>query len=178
MLKAMSFKLLLLIPMLAPCQMTHAQAQPRSPEESIYSHINRQAALSRSGNSADADTELTHQLFTSASVPTDLADAFGFTDRIVKAENKYRHGSHAAVREADVIKAINNFADSIGAPAWAHTNQTEVRRLRMHMLTLYPQLMSSQGPPDATHHYKAINDDMRPIEGAYVATTMVYQKCL
>jgi hypothetical protein len=105
-----------------------------------------------------------------------MADGFGFTDRIVQAESQYRNGAHPAVHESDVVKAINNFANSIGAPQWAHTNQIEVRRLRMHMLTLYPQLMASQAPPDSKQHYKAIDEDMRPIEGAYVATTLIYQK--
>jgi hypothetical protein len=156
----------------APAQVI-SQANPAG--ESVLTHVNRQAISSRSGNSA-ATADLTHQLFTNAGIPTELADAFGFTDRIVQAEVAYRNGTHAAIHETDVVKAINNLTSTIGAPQWAHTSQPEIRKLRMHMLVLYPQLMASQDPPDTKGHRKAVSDNMRPIEASYLATALLYQK--
>jgi hypothetical protein len=109
-------------------------------------------------------------------IPTDLADAFGFTDRIVHAEAEYHNGGHPAVHESDVVKAVNNMVTAIGAPQWAQTSPAEVRRLRMHMLVIYPQLIASQEPPDSNGHHKAVSNNLRPIEAAYLATTMLYQK--
>jgi hypothetical protein len=150
---------------------THANATV----ETVSSHVNHQAVLSRSGNSA-ATTELAHQLFKNVAIPTNLADAFGFTNRIVKAETDYRNGAHSAVHEADVVKAINNMVDTIGAPQWAHTSPAEVSKLRMHMLVVYPQLLASQEPPDSKGHVKVVSNNLRPMEAAYLATTLLYQK--
>jgi len=165
--------LLFLTALIAFCSRTQAQNQPT--HETINSHINHQAALSRAGD-VTATTELVHQLYKNVSVPTDVADAFGYTDRVVQAETAFRSSQHSAIHESDIVKSVNNFADSIGAPAWVHTNRIEVRKLRMHMLTLYPQLMASHAAPDAKHHYKPLDDDMRPVEGTYVAMTLLYQK--
>jgi hypothetical protein len=156
----------------APAQVG-SQASPTG--ESVFAHVNRQAELSRSGNSA-ATAELARQLFKNASIPTDLADALGFTDRIVQAEIGHRNGTHPAVHEADVVKAVNNLTNTIGAPQWAQTNRVEVRKLRMHLVVLYPQLMASQEPADANGHRKAVNESLRPIEASYLATSMLYQK--
>jgi hypothetical protein len=46
----------------------------------------------------------------------------------------------------------------------------------MHMLVLYPQLLVSREPPDAKGHYKAVSEKLRPMEAAYLATTLLYQK--
>ncbi len=90
-------------------------SQPNSANESVFAHVNRQANLSRSGNSA-ATAELAHQLFTTASIPTDSADSLGNTQRIVQAEIAHRNGAHPAIHEADVVKAINSFATTVSAP--------------------------------------------------------------
>ena len=97
-------------------------SSPASPGQSAHAKVNELADLSRSGN-ADATTELTRQMFRSNGIPSDIADSFGFTDRIVKAEAAYRDGSQASVHEADIVKAVNNLANTFAAPAWLHTNQ-------------------------------------------------------
>ena len=169
-------KSLILFAVILCVQVLAQAAPPENPMgETVYSHVNDQAVLSRSGNFA-ATTELTHQLFKNVAIPTELADAFGFTDRIAHAEVEYRKGAHPAVHESDVVKAVNNMVTAIGAPQWAHTSLAEVRKLRMHMLVVYPQLIASQEPPDSSGHYKAVSDNLRPIEAAYLATTMLYQK--
>ena len=146
----------------------------RGPQSS-YAHINQQAELSRAGD-VNATLEVTHELFRRTEIPIDFADAFGFTDRIVNAEIEHHRGRRPRVSEGDVANAVNHLAETAGAPSWVKTNQNEVRQLRMHMLVLYPNLLTSREPADKDGHRKAISDGLRPIEAAYVATTMIYQK--
>jgi hypothetical protein len=154
---------------------TPSSTLPISQGKSLRAKVNELADLSRAGN-ADATTELTRQMFRTNGIPSDIADSFGFTDRIVKSEAAYRNGTHASVYEADIVKAINNLASTFGAPAWAHTNQVEVRKVRMRLLVTYPRLFASQEPPDDKGHYKALSENMRPVEAAYLALCLLYQK--
>jgi hypothetical protein len=149
------------------------QTQPSA--ESVFAHVNRHAVLSRAGDPA-ATAELSHQLFRNVAIPIELADVLGFSDRMVQAETEYRKGNRPAVHEADIVKAVNNLTNTIGAPQWAHTSQAEVRKLRMHMLVLYPQLMGTSEASDAKGRYKAVSEKLGPMEAAYLATTLLYQK--
>jgi hypothetical protein len=154
---------------------TASHSKQSGAQQSHYVHINEQAELSRAGD-VNATVELTHELFKGTEIPVDFADAFGFTDRIVNAESEHHRGRHPRVSEGDVVKAVNHLADVAGAPSWVKTDQGEVRKLRMHMLVLYPNLLASHEPADKDGHRKAISDGLRPIEAAYIATTMIYQK--
>ena len=150
-------------------------SSPASPGQSAHAKVNELADLSRSGN-ADATTELTRQMFRSNGIPSDIADSFGFTDRIVKAEAAYRDGSQASVHEADIVKAVNNLANTFAAPAWLHTNQVEVHNARMRLIVPYPRLFASQEPTDDKGNSNAPTENMRPVEAAYIAITLLYQK--
>ncbi|MGH9597071.1 MAG: hypothetical protein ACRD3K_09770, partial [Edaphobacter sp.] len=116
--------------------------------------MNQWADLSRAGN-AEATTELTRQMFRNGGIPSEMADAFGYTDRIVKADVAYQNGTEPAIHEADIVKAVNNLVNTVGAPTWVRTNQVEVRKWRMRLLLTYPRLIGSHEPPDAHGHYKA-----------------------
>jgi len=152
-------------------------SQPSQPpvSESAYSHANKLAALSRAGN-VDATRELSREPFRNAGIPTEVADAFGFTDRIAQAEIAYRQGQHSAVHEQDVVNAINNLASTLGAPAWTHTNQAEVRRLRVRLFATLPKLFANHEPPDAKGLHSLLSSKMSPIEASYIATTMLCMK--
>ncbi len=162
---------------IVPCNQMPAQVAPPVvfSGESVYAHVNHQAVLSKAGD-ITATADLAHELFKSVAIPTEVADAFGFTDRIVRADVAYQQKTLPAVHESDIVKAINNIVSTIGGPQWARTNQVEVRKLRMHMLVLYPQLLASRERPDGNGHRKAVGDNLRPIEAAWIATTMLYQK--
>jgi hypothetical protein len=156
----------------APAQVTPENNPIR---ESVIAHVNRQAVLARAGD-ASATLELAHQMFLNAGIPIEVADSFGFTGRIIQAETDYRNQAHPATHEADIVKAVNNLTSTIGAPQWVNTNPAEVRKLRMHMLAAYPQLLASHEPPDAKGHRKAVSENLSPMEAAYVATHLLYQK--
>jgi len=158
----------------APSSSTSKPAQaPVS--ESAYSHANKLAVRSRAGDVA-ATKELAREPFRNAGIPTEVADAFGFTDRIAQAETAYRQGQHSAVHEQDIVNAVNNLASTLGTPAWTHTTQAEVRRLRVRLFATVPKLFANHEPPDAKGHYSLLSPNMSPIEGSYIATTMLYMK--
>lgn len=127
----------------------------------------------QSGNAA---RDLAREAFKNAGIPVILPDAFGFTDRIAQAEVDFRKGDHAPVHEEDIVRAINNFADSIGAPDWVHTTPSEVRRLRVQLLIAVPKLFANNQPPDAKRQYQLLRAKMGPIEATYLAMTMVFMK--
>lgn len=148
---------------------------PDTHPRSSLEQVNLQASL-LSSQHQNAATFLAHQAFRNIGVPTDIADSFGFTNRIVQVDALYRHGQHRGVTEQDVLRAVNNFVDKVQAPAWAHATPQEVRKLRMRLLVLYPQLMASHAAPDTSGHYRALDDTMSPLEAAHLATSLLYQK--
>jgi hypothetical protein len=146
-----------------------------TPGAALHAKMNQLADLSRAGNT-EATTELTRQTFLNSGIQSEIADSFGFTNRIVKAEAAFQNGVQPAIHEADIVNAVNNLANTVGAPTWVRTNQVEVRKWRMRLLATYPRLIASHEPPDANGRYKALSDNMRPVEASYIALSLLYQK--
>lgn len=115
-------------------------------------------------------------LFENASVPDQVADAMGFTDRVSRAEADYQSGAHTPVHEIDIVRAVNHLMEGVGAPQWSRTSLPEVHKLRMHLLVGYPHLIASNLPPDSKGRRKPLADTMSPLESAFIATTLVFQK--
>ena len=139
----------------------NALANPPSPQASIqavplpeqsFRKIDQQAAVAKHGSESDVRA-LTVSLVNTGGLPYEIANAYGFTDRIVNAEMLYRSGGQAAIRDSDVVTAVNNLFTTLGAPAWAQTDQAEVRKLRAGLMEMYPHLMASEAPPDQKGRY-------------------------
>jgi hypothetical protein len=141
----------------------------------IYRQINDQAVLARSGD-ANAIVGLSLNVFHRVGIPAEAVNTFHYAGRVAQAETDYRKGVHSAVHEEDIVKAHNNFMNTVGAPAWALTNQAEVRKLRMGYLARYPKLLANQVPPDANGKYEALSKDIAPIEAVFLATSLIYSK--
>lgn len=151
-------------------------AQPTASRgKSDYAIANEEVALSRAGD-ADATVALAHEMFRNAGIPTQIADSFGYTRRVVQAQTEYQKGTLPPIHEKDIVTAVNNLANSLGLPAWAHTTQPEVRKLRVRLFLAIPQLFVSHAPPDAQGHHQLLSPDMSPLEAGYIATTMLYMK--
>ncbi len=140
-----------------------------------YRQIDQLAVRSRSGDKRST-LLLTRMMFENASVPDQVADAMGFTGRVSRAEADFQSGAHAPVHEIDIVRAVNHLMEGLAAPQWARTTQPEVRKLRMHLLVGYPHLIASAQPPDSKGHRKPLAETMSPLEAAFIATTLVYQK--
>jgi hypothetical protein len=158
-----------------PSNPTSNSGLPDRYGKSVHQYTNQLADLSRAGN-IDATRELTRQVFRNSGLASEMADSFGFTNRIVQAESAYQSGTQPPIHEADIAKAVNNFAKAVAAPKWVSTNEAEVRKLRMRMLVSYPRLIASREPPDSKGRYKALSDNMRPVEAVDIAITLLYQK--
>lgn len=158
-----------------PAKPAPSSTLPTSQGKSPDAYVNELADLSRAGN-ADATRELARQTFRDGGIKSEIADSFGFTERIVQAEAAYRNGMHAPVHEADIVKSVNNLANAVGAPAWVHTGEGEVRKVRMRLLVAYPRLTANHEPPDDSEHYKVPSENIGPVEAAYIAITLLYQK--
>jgi hypothetical protein len=154
-------------------QSSQATLSPRMVQERLQ--VNSEAVLARAGD-AKAIALLSETVFTRMGVPSEVANALFLTQRVAQAETDYRAGAHPAVHEADLVKAHNNFANALALPEWAHTNQAEVRRLRMQLMARYPQLLASQAPPDANGKFEALNPNISPIEATFLATSLLFQK--
>ncbi len=158
----------------------HAMALQGSPDKphtlvEIHRRLDNLALRSRQGD-AQAIAQLSQTVFQRVGVPPEVADSFHFTQRLAQAETDYRNGVHASVHEEDLVRAHNNLAHTLGAPEWAYTSQLEVRRLRMQFMARYPQLLANQAPPDQRGHFQALGNSIGPIEAAFLATSLVYQK--
>lgn len=141
-----------------------------------YAIANRQAVLSRAGNS-DATRAVAREVFRNVGIPVEIADSFGYTDRVVRAQTAYLQGMHAPLHEQDVVTAVNNFAKTLGTPAWTNTTQQEVRKLRVRLFLSIPQLfVNENGALDAKGHRALLNQNIGPMEAAFIATTMLYMK--
>ncbi len=115
-----------------------------------------------------ADDEVTH------------AAAGELKDRVVRSEMEYRKGERKGVDEIEVVKVINGLAKKYGAPAYAKTNQGEVRELRMSMLLTEGDFVA-RGRNDGKGKKKrkkgdGIGSEMSPLEAVYVTADMVKQK--
>lgn len=146
------------------------------PERS-FRKIDRQAAVAKHGSNADVRA-LTVSLVNQGGLPAEFANAYGFSERIVNAEMLYRSGGQAAIRESDIVTAVNNLFTALGAPLWAHTNQAEVKKLRVGLMAMYPHLMASEVPPNQRGRYAAVDETMSPVVGTFVALSMIQQKLI
>jgi hypothetical protein len=143
--------------------------------KSDYSIANGEVALARSGD-PKATLALAHDVFRNAGIPTEIADAFGFTSRILQAQTAYQNGRHAPIHEQDIVTAINNLASNLGTPQWTHTTQPEVRRLRVRLFLAIPQLFGNREPPDSKGRHALLSSNMSPLEASYLAVAMLYVK--
>ena len=142
----------------------------------LHRHTDSLALRSHSGDPV-AIHELAQAVFLRVGVPSYIAAySSGYVQRLAQAEADYRNGSLAPIHLNDIVRADNDFARMIGAPAWATTDALEVTRLRMGMLARYPQLFANPTPTKANGHFAILSPNISPIEAVFLATSLLYQK--
>lgn len=155
-----------------------AQPQPKSSLTlaELHRHMDDLALRSQKGD-LNATAELSQTIFERVGIPPTVASVFNYTQRVAQAEYDYRNGNQQPpVHEADLVKAHNNFVHAIGMQAWATTNQSEVRHLRMDFMVRYPQFLAKHGAPDKNGKYQPLDDNISPAEATFLATSLLYQK--
>jgi hypothetical protein len=161
-------------------QSGHAKVQSVNPAKvqsvnPAYTRANNEVALARSGN-VSAMVDITHEMFLNAGIPSQAADAFNFTGRVVQAQQLYLQGDNSAVHESDIVSAVNRFTTTLGLPKWAQTNEREVRRLRVRLFLVMPQLFANHDATDPKAPRPLFSQNMSPMEAGYVATTLLFMK--
>lgn len=95
-------------------------------------------------------------------------------DRLVYAEMQYRQGRGRPVTEDQIIKLTNMLADEFGLPAYAHTNQSQVRSMRMFLMHYNPTLMGII--PLGDEGGKSISDDLSPLQATHLLLEVIGHK--
>ena len=158
---------------LTPKDVAQAENVPH-PLESI----NQKAKDARDGNLTDAK-DLVGEVIRVAGFEGELA-GFATTaikERVGNAESRYRLGQTAGVPEAKIVRTINGLARRLNLPAFARTNQYEVRKLRLELLPNFPELITqkTQGlQPIAVG--AGLEPQMSPAEAFLIFSLMVQQK--
>jgi hypothetical protein len=113
---------------------------------------------------------VTDLLLQSGGVDPAIAEAFDFRERLVRAEIRFRQKKHKGITDMEITTALNGLAGRLALPEFARTSPSEVRRLRMRLLPLFPQLMISETPG------RAIDDEIGPMEAIFITAALVLQK--
>jgi hypothetical protein len=142
-----------------------------------WQHINRAASQVKNGDEGPIRV-LTDEVFKHHGIDqaAALPPVASMKDSLVKAESHFQNGEGHGITEKQVAATVNQLADRLGAPDYAHTNEDEVKRLRLRMLTLYPSFVGrgpSSGRDDSRPHFDAT---MGPLEAFHVTATMPHQK--
>jgi hypothetical protein len=105
-----------------------------------------------------------------------VATSGSVPDRLVAAEATFQSGKADGIPEEKVVAAVNQLAQRFNAPQYAYTDLKEVRRLRMKMVTVYPNLIgrgSSATRDDSKPHFERT---LSPVEAFHITSTLVFQK--
>jgi len=142
-----------------------------------WDRINRAASAVKSGDERTT-RQLADEVFKHHGINqfTVLPPVASMKDRLVNAELHYQNGEGGAINEGQIAGAVNQLADTLGAPSYAHTTEQEVKKVRLRMLTLYPSFVG-RGPSsrrDDSHPH--FDENMGPLEAFHVTATMLHQK--
>ncbi len=126
--------------------------------------------------------ELADVLFSEFGVAGLTAEATeGIKSRLVEAELKYRE-NHQGVREANIVRLINDLADKLGAPDYARTSPEQVRVMRAELRIFLPSLVAVETQEEKMGLKRKVgtemNPEVSPLEAAFLAMLMMQQKML
>jgi hypothetical protein len=150
----------------------------QSASENFFITVNDKARTARTGDAVATD-ELIVEIFRATGVSPYLTGLTGSTikDRIKRAEIRYRQGQHAGIPEVNVVLAINGLATKLGTPEYSKTVGSEVRKLRVKTLPIFPELIGktrTANPNPITGD--ALSTEMSPSEAVFIFSSMLYQK--
>lgn len=121
----------------------------------------------------------------------DIISQFGLLDvlsgakeavkkRLVRAEINFQKGEKRGIPEENIVLMVNELADRLLAPDYAKTDLQQVRHIRVSRMQYLPNLINQQDADKKGASQKkigsSINPNMSPLEAAYVAMDLIYQK--
>lgn len=137
--------------------------------------LNDKARAAKGGDEA-AVRALADEIFSQFNTehaPAGLADAM--KERVVRAELNYRAGRGKGISDANAIRMVNRLAHEVGAPAFAHTDVFELRRLKAGLLP-YTSDLQSRAAGSGAGRRNPNEPSMSPLEATYFAVLLVQQK--
>lgn len=138
-----------------------------------WERVDKKAAQAVKGDPAGVRA-LVDEVFIANGLTEEIAaSADSIKDQLVAAEISYRQGKTKGVSEMNIVAVINLLAKKTNAPEYAKTDQFEVRKLRMSMITLSPRLFATQL---ATQLGKPIPSTLSPIEAFHLTANLIHQK--
>ncbi len=134
------------------------------------------------GNDEGAIRELADAVLDDAGISIIPADILSeMQERLIRAEIKYRNGKRG-IHEIAVVRLINDLADKFGAPDYAKTSPLQVRTMRSGLKQFLPSFIAQERDEKNKGLRKEIgarlNPEMSPLEAAYIATMLIWQKML
>lgn len=127
-------------------------------------------------NTIDA---LVNEVFRLLRLDQTSLDLSQIKNRISRAERKYRNNERGGIAEVKVVQAINGLANRFNAPAYAKTNEYEVRHLRTAVMPYLPNFVGAYRSWEASHNgavNEKINPNMSPAEAVLIMMLMIQQK--
>jgi hypothetical protein len=144
--------------------------------ESNWSRVNRAARNVKAGDRR-AIQGLVDEVFLANGLDSHIsASATSIKDRLIAAELDFHNGTSDGIDAEKVAVSVNQLVQRLKLPAYANTNAGEVKKVRVRMLTLYPDLVgrgSAARRNDSKPHFE---DKMSPVEAFHVAVTLIQQK--
>lgn len=97
-----------------------------------------------------------------------------FRDRLASSEARHRLHGNEAVSEGKLVSALNHLTRKVGAPDYAKVSVTQLRYLRVNLMTAYPGLISQSSTREPRK--SALDHRMSPLEAAALTLLIVTQK--
>lgn len=139
------------------------------------------AAKKAKNNDEKAIRELADAIFNYSAPMIPPIASEDMKDRLVRAEIKYRNGQKG-IREEDIVKTINDLADTFDAPDYAKTSRLQVKILRMRLMGDFPSFIAQERDDKKKGLKKKVGDTVNPeaspLEAAFITMMMVQQKML
>jgi hypothetical protein len=161
---------------LMPKQKAQAASANRGNELPTWARIDR-AARNLNGGDEQPIRALLNEILIGSGIDQRIsAPTASVKDRLVAAEISYQQGKTTGISPSNVVTAVNQLAQKFHAPAYAYTNEKEVSKFRLRMLTLYPNLVgrgAAATRDDSAPHFER---SMSPMEAFYTSTLLIYQK--
>jgi hypothetical protein len=149
--------------------------------KSMFEELEGKARLAQDDNET-AISALADSIFNEVGSPAIPANVITrIKERLVRAEKNFRKNKKG-VREASIVRMINELADKFQAPAYAKTSPLQVRIARVELMKYMPSFIAQETRAERKGLKKkvgaSINPEVSPLEAAYIAMLLIHQKML
>lgn len=144
-----------------------------------YARVNEKAAAVR-GADEGAIRELADAVLL-LTIGDSLPSVFvsPYKERLVRAELNYRSGQKGGIREANIVRVIDELVRELSAPEYAKTDEDQVHDIRLAISALMPHFIVHQrlaSGEESTEAPYTVGPTMSPLEAVYVTRFLIMQK--